>query len=252
MSLTRRLMMAANAAAAPVMGAPIFLVLGASVDIDIETDTADTITSASVTPPANARITIAVYGRGSSSRTHDSLTAGFATVAGFTKIGDVAVENPGGTFHRLSMWDATTTATPGSGTVAAVASGTNFQRAMGGTATANVGSRVIADDAVNTTGTTIAVSLTGATTDDVAVVATVGRGDAAAGFTFADGLTHAGNSPTAQSTNFTIGMGHKVSPSATQTTSGLNDAQGKLSVGALYRGAAASPFTTDFSSDFGA
>lgn len=221
------------------MGAPFFLVLGGGGEIDLETTSGATITSQSVSPPANCDIIVVVYGRGSASRTHDSVTAGFGTVAGFVKLTERDVEDGPGVFHRLSLWRARTTASPGSGTIAASASGSNFQRVLGGVGVENVGSLVASGSNSSTAGTGILFTFSpGAASGDVAIVATVTRGGNKGSFSFTDGLSHADNSPFAQSSNFVFGMGFKVSPSSVQETTGLANNQAHLTVGALLREAA--------------
>ena len=223
----------------PEMGAPVFLQLAAADDILLATSTAATIVSESVSPPANANVYAWFVTRRDATRTHDSVTAGFATVAGFTKLEDIEVEDPAGNFLRLSLWGAVTTATPGSGTITGTASGTAYQRMLGGAAVANVGSVVDTASASNTSGNTVAITFSpGAATGDVALVGSLGRGDSSGTLAFSDGLTHASNSPLNNSTNMTLGLGSKVSPASTQTTSGLASNQAHLTMGVLLRGAA--------------
>lgn len=232
-------MLTAQDGTMPAMGTPVFLELGSGVDLDIEDSSAATITSASVSPPANATIYVAMYGRGTSIRTHDSVTSGFSTTDSWVKVEDVTVEDPAGVYHRLSLWRATTTASPGSGTIVGTASGTNFQRSLGAVAVENVGSEVDTASASNTTGTTIAITYSPtATTGDVSIVAVISRGDVSGTLSISDTPTHADNSPAAQSTNFTIAMAYKVSPASTITTSNVTNNQAHLMVGALIRGAA--------------
>ena len=232
----------------PAMGAPAFLQLAAAADILLATDTAATITSESVSPPANANVYVWFVTRRDATLTHDSMTAGFATVAGFAKLEDIEIEEPASNFLRLSLWGAVTTATPGSGTIVGTASGTAYQRMLGGAVVANVGSVVDTASASNTTGSTVALTFTpSATTGDVALVGSLGRGDSSGTLTFSDGLTGASNSPLNNSTNMTLGLGSKVSPASTQTTSGLASNQAHITMGVLLRGQA---FSTEFSSEF--
>ena len=246
MSLFRALSMATTV---PVMGSPVFLELGSGVDLVVGDTTASSITSASISPPGNARIIVPLLMRSDAARTASSVTAGFATVAGFTKLAETAVENPGGTFFDLSLWEATTTAAPGSGTIVGTFSGDAFQRAMGAAAIPSVGSRVTQAAAQNTTGTTISIALTGAVAGDAAVVCTVSQTGAGT-LVFADGLTHADNSPLVQAANFVIGFGTKVSPSATQQTTGLANNFAHLTVGALYGDRPPIVFTEAFTDAF--
>ena len=231
----------AAAAGAPApspgeIGTPVFLNCGAGVHLLASPETSATAVSASVSPAADARVVVAFYGRGNN-RTHDSVTAGFATVAGFAKIEDVQIEEPAATFHRLSLWEATTTGTPGSGTITGTASGTHFGYGLGAATVTDVGSKVIDTSAANATGTSVAITLTGATTDDVMLLFGVAR-SAAAGLTFGTGQTQAGNSPLVITTAFTMGAAHKTSAAAAQTMSGLPSDEAHLLAGIVYRGAA--------------
>ena len=220
------------------LGAPTFLQLGASADILLATATSATITSESVSPAASSNVYVWFVTRRDATRTHDSVTAGFATVAGFTQLESIELENPGENFLRLSMWGAVTTATPGSGTITATASGTAYQQMLGAGVIPNVGSVVDTAAASNTTGTSVAFTFDPvAIADDAAFVATLSRSDVSGTLTFSDGLTGASNSPLNNSANMTLGLGSKVSPASTQTTTGLANNQAHITMGVLLRGA---------------
>lgn len=234
----RPLFLTAQGGTVPAMGTPVFLELGSGVDILDDATTSATITSASVSPPANADIFVPLFSRRDVSRTHDSVTAGFATVAGFTKIEDVEAVDAG-LYFRLSLWRATTTSSPGSGTIAGSLSGTAYQRTIAGIAIPNVGSLVDSASAQNTTGTTVAATFSpGATTGDVALSFVISRSDASGTLTISDTPTHADNSPGAQSANYSYGWAHKTSPTSdTITGSGLTNNQAHAIVAALVRSA---------------
>jgi hypothetical protein len=227
-----------TATTVPSIGTPQILQLGSGADIFVDAATGATITGASITPPANARVQVWLVTRRDEARTWDSVTSGFATVAGWSQVEGTEVEEPVGNFIRMDCWEATTTSSPGSGTITGTLSGTAYQRSIMGGAVTGVQSMVDSAIASNTTGPSVSATFSPAPqTGDVAFVGAVSRGDAAAtGMTFDDGLTVADNGPLAQSSNFTVHFGQKPDPSATQGASSMVSNHSHIIISTLLRG----------------
>ena len=118
----------AHAAAGPALAGPTRI-----GDVFAQSVTTTTITTiGSYSPAANTPIIVAVADRAAIAATpeHLTCTAGFATVAAFTRIAYLQYAPAGGNSGRISLWAAMSSASPGTGTVEVTTSGNTFQQTI--------------------------------------------------------------------------------------------------------------------------
>lgn len=93
--------------------------------------TTSSVTYPSISPPADAVVYVLFGWRGGSSlRTNNVPTAGFNTTGAFTEVINTGLAAGDGTSNtlRAAIYKATTTGTPGSGTIVCTTSGSTYQQ----------------------------------------------------------------------------------------------------------------------------
>lgn len=209
-----------------------------SLDLLSPESSGSSILGPSLSPPASTSIIVALISRRDSEHSHSSVTAGFATVAGFTELVTIIGDLDTGGRVRVSLWRAVTTATPGSGAITGTFSSTAYQRAMGAMRLSGVGTVHSTLSAAGGPATSV-----GATFDPViaasdVVVALFAQNTDVGTQAFADGLTMMDGGFDKTNANLTVGVGWRNSGAAdTQTVTGVSNPRSRALVAAAFRGA---------------